>query len=51
MNTPQSSSPNLPLPRWAYVPGERRRVGFAVAGENGQTELTKTDWVAFSATG
>jgi len=22
MNTPPSSSPNLPLPQWAYVPGE-----------------------------
>jgi hypothetical protein len=44
MSTQPSSSQNLPPPQWAYV---RDLVTFLKV----KTELSKADWVAFSAIG
>ncbi|HEY0852133.1 MAG TPA: hypothetical protein VGD96_19630 [Bradyrhizobium sp.] len=54
MNTPPSSSPNRPLPQWAYVPGETEEDAnhdTLLQAKTAKGELTKTDWVAFSALG
>ena len=60
MNTPPSSSPNLPLPPWAYVPGEteeddanhdtlwraKSTKAEVAKTELTKAELTKADWLA-----
>jgi hypothetical protein len=61
MNTPPSSSPNRPLPQWAYVPGAREEddadhdtllqaktaKAEVAKTELTKAELTKADWLAF----
>lgn len=53
MNTPPSSSPNLPLPQLAYVPGETEEDDAdhdtLLQAKTAKADLTKTDWAASSA--
>ena len=55
MNTPPSSSPNLPPPQWAKVSGETEEDDAdhdtLLQAKTAKADLTKTDWVAFSALG
>jgi hypothetical protein len=52
MSIPPATAGNLPLPRWAYVPGETAEdLAALLQAKLANSLLSKADWVALGAIG